>query len=68
MNTTEPTFTHWRKSSRSGGSSGQCVEVAQASALVGIRDSKNPHAGHLAVNRSVFAELVSRVKAGGLDL
>ncbi|MFC9973912.1 DUF397 domain-containing protein [Spirillospora sp. NPDC127200] len=61
-------FAQWRKSSYSGGDTGQCVEVAQAPALVGIRDSKNRHAGHLAVDRSVFADLVSRMKAGDLDL
>lgn len=68
MKTTNRTFAQWRKSSYSGGNSGQCVEVAQAPALVGIRDSKNPDAGHLAVTRSAFASLVSRVKADGLDL
>ena len=68
MKTTDTTFAQWRKSSYSGGESGQCVEVAQAPALVGIRDSKNPDAGHLAVDRSAFADLVTRVKAGALDL
>lgn len=44
MKTTDPAFTHWRKSSHSGGESGQCVEVAQAPALVGIHDSACPNA------------------------
>lgn len=65
---TDPAFAQWRKSSYSGGESGQCVEVAQAPALVGIRDSKNPHAGHLAVTTSAFGRLIARVKAGDLDL
>lgn len=68
MNTTHTKFAQWRKSSHSGGSSGQCVEVADVPELVGIRDSKNPNAGHLAVPRSAFASLVSRVKSGALDL
>ncbi|MEV4256507.1 DUF397 domain-containing protein [Spirillospora sp. NPDC049652] len=68
MKTTAGTFTQWRKSSYSGGSSGQCVEVAQASAMVGIRDSKDPDAGHLAVGRTAFAGLLARVKAGDLSL
>ncbi len=66
--TTNTTFAQWRKSSHSGGESGQCVEVAASPALVGIRDSKNPNGGHLALERSTFAGLVDRVKAGRLDL
>ncbi|TDD93010.1 DUF397 domain-containing protein [Actinomadura rubrisoli] len=68
MKRTNTSFTQWRKSSYSGGESGQCVEVAQASALVGIRDSKNPQAGHLTVDRAAFAALVSQVKSGDLNL
>ncbi|MFD0857320.1 DUF397 domain-containing protein [Actinomadura adrarensis] len=68
MNTTGSTFTQWRKSSYSGGESGQCVEVAQAPGLVGIRDSKNRAIGPLNMDRVVFAALVSKVKAGDLDL
>lgn len=34
----------WRKSSRSGDSGGQCVEVAvNLPGLVAVRDSKNPN-------------------------
>jgi hypothetical protein len=38
----------WRKSTFSG-TEGECVEIAHAdgSPVVGIRDSKNPTAGHL---------------------
>ncbi|TDD93009.1 DUF397 domain-containing protein [Actinomadura rubrisoli] len=68
MKRTDTSFAKWRKSSRSGGSSGQCVEVAEAAALVGIRDSKNSQAGHLAVDRAAFAVLVARVKSGDMDL
>ncbi|MGW4118378.1 DUF397 domain-containing protein [Nocardia sp. NPDC004711] len=32
----------WRKSTHSGGSGGECVEVAFAGGQVGIRDSKDP--------------------------
>lgn len=42
MKATDFSSAHWRKSSRSGGNSGQCVEVAEASEVVGVRDSKNP--------------------------
>ena len=39
----------WRKSSYSGGNNGNCVEVALNTELVGVRDSKAPASGELAV-------------------
>ncbi|WP_308198536.1 DUF397 domain-containing protein [Actinomadura terrae] len=68
MKITSTTSVQWRKSSYSGGSSGQCVEVARTATLLSIRDSKNPHSGHLAIDRTAFTVLVSRAKAGNLDL
>jgi hypothetical protein len=59
---------HWRKSSRSGGESGQCVEVAEASGFVGVRDSKNPGDGHLVLDRAAVSALLAQVKAGEFDL
>jgi hypothetical protein len=35
------TETNWRKSSYSGGSGGQCVEVASVPGHVAVRDTKN---------------------------
>jgi hypothetical protein len=32
----------WRKSSRSGGNGGECVEVALVDGVIAVRDSKNP--------------------------
>ncbi|RAY13360.1 DUF397 domain-containing protein [Actinomadura craniellae] len=58
----------WRKSSRSAANGGDCVELADLGSEIGIRDSKNPDAGHLTVNRSVVQALVQQVKAGDLDL
>jgi hypothetical protein len=52
----------WRKSTRSGGQSGQCVEVAGLTGIVGIRDSKNPAGPKLVVSRAVFGRLVDGVK------
>lgn len=50
----------WRKSTRSGGNNGACVEVAHT--LAAIRDSKNPR-----VAVSVDAQaLLAAVKAGRL--
>ncbi|MFC0039538.1 DUF397 domain-containing protein [Actinomadura rayongensis] len=66
MNTVELT---WRKSSHSGGTSGQCVELAAlGAAYVGIRDSKNPSRGHLSVGKGGMATLVASVKAGAFDI
>lgn len=52
----------WRKSSHSEGSvEGACVEVTDLADDIGIRDSKNPHGGHLRVSRSAFAALLAEV-------
>jgi Domain of unknown function (DUF397) len=37
----------WRKSTFSGGGSGNCVEVAVTAAAVAVRDSKHPDGPHL---------------------
>ncbi|REE95764.1 DUF397 domain-containing protein [Thermomonospora umbrina] len=53
----------WRKSSRSTqGTSSECVEVAPLAQGIGVRDSKHPNAGHLAVTAEEFAALVQRIK------
>jgi hypothetical protein len=48
---TAPNLTNatWIKSSYSGGNGGSCVEVSVTARTVGIRDSKDRTAGHLAV-------------------
>ncbi|MFC5184801.1 DUF397 domain-containing protein [Actinomadura harenae] len=57
----------WRKSKRSN-TEQDCVEVATVLTAVGIRDSKNPDAGHLELDRPAFAGLLARVKSGDLSL
>ena len=37
----------WRKSSYSGNSGGDCVEIATSPPMVAVRDSKNPDGGTL---------------------
>ncbi|WP_163508165.1 DUF397 domain-containing protein [Fodinicola acaciae] len=54
---------NWRKSTRSGGNGGQCVEVGQAPASIGLRDSKDPTGPVLAVAAPHFATFVTAVKA-----
>ena len=58
----------WRKSMRSGGQQGDCVELARIGAGVGIRDGKNPAAGHLSIPVADFAALLRRIKSGRIDL
>ena len=58
----------WRKSSYSDTQGNECVEVAALSGAVGLRDSKNPVAGHQAVSREAFAGLVKKIKGNALDL
>jgi hypothetical protein len=51
----------WRKSSRSGDdSTGNCVEVAFVSDVVGVRDSKNTSAGPLVFGGAAWQAFVSR--------
>jgi hypothetical protein len=58
----------WRKSSHSGGVNDEaCVEVARLSGGIGVRDSKHPDAGHLALTPTEFAGLLAQAKRGGLD-
>lgn len=58
----------WRKSSHSGGTGGDCVELASLDGAIGIRDSKAPAGGHLAVSRHALAGLIRQIKFGELDI
>jgi hypothetical protein len=58
----------WRKSRRSDTQGNACVEVASLPGAVGLRDSKNPGAGHLALTPVAFGALTGRIKAGELGL
>ena len=59
---------NWRKASKSGNGGAECVEVAAATGFTGIRDSKSPERGHLAVTPEVFAVLLADAKHGRFDL
>lgn len=55
----------WRKSTHSGGADDEhCVELGRLTAGVGvgIRDSKDPQGGHLALTVATFAGLVEQIK------
>lgn len=51
----------WFKSSHSGGSGTECVEVADLSATVGVRDSTRPEGPHISVGRAAWAGFVGGV-------
>ncbi|MFE4794529.1 DUF397 domain-containing protein [Streptomyces sp. NPDC056708] len=50
--------TRWFKSSYSGGSGTECVEVANLVTVVGVRDSKHPEGPRVAFQRSAWDEFV----------
>jgi Domain of unknown function (DUF397) len=51
----------WRKSSHSGSSGGQCVEVATSGHVL-VRDSKNRDGGRLAFSAQAWREFAARIK------
>lgn len=55
------TATKWRKSSRSSGNGGACVEVA-AAGMVLVRDSKDPDGSRLAFDRKAWQTFAVKVK------
>ncbi|SHE95279.1 DUF397 domain-containing protein [Streptoalloteichus hindustanus] len=68
MRTADLSHAKWRKSSRSNGGGGACVEIAATKSVAGIRDSKDPAGPALVVTSTAFAALVDAVKTGRLDL
>jgi len=55
----------WRKSSYSGNSGGQCVEVGSAARVIAVRDSKDPAGPVLAFGPHDWQRFTDRVKAAG---
>lgn len=51
----------WRKSSYSGNTGGECVEVADLTPHIALRDSKNPGAGTFIVSPEAFSVFVGYV-------
>ncbi|MCP2256322.1 protein of unknown function (DUF397) [Streptoalloteichus tenebrarius] len=58
----------WRKSRRSSGNGGNCVEVASVEDVAAVRDSKNPSGPALVFAPAAFTAFVNTVKQGRLDL
>ncbi|WP_019075044.1 DUF397 domain-containing protein [Streptomyces hokutonensis] len=49
----------WRKSSYSSTNGGECVEVADRTPHIAIRDSKNPGGAIVTVSRSRFEDFIN---------
>lgn len=59
----------WRKATRSGPTSGDCVEVAsRPSRHVAVRDSKDPHGPVLAFNATAWSNFVEGIKDGAFTV
>lgn len=64
-----PTFSRWRKSSRSGPNNGNCVEVGFTAdgAVTGVRDTKDRSHGTLSVSADAWTTFLANVKADNLS-
>ena len=63
------TSARWRKSSYSGTTGGNCVEVAQnLPGAVAVRDSKDPDGPKVAFGPDEWLAFTAGVKAGEFDL
>ncbi|MFD8975734.1 MULTISPECIES: DUF397 domain-containing protein [unclassified Streptomyces] len=54
----------WRKSSHSGPNGGDCIEVADLTAHVAVRDSKNPEVPAFRATPAAFAAFVTAAAEG----
>jgi hypothetical protein len=65
MHVAEPLNPSWRKSTYSTEQEfGTCVEVAELGSRLGVRDSKNPGAGHLSFSREAWHDFIGTIKSG----
>lgn len=58
---------HWIKSSYSGGSGTECVEVAASVEDVAVRDSKVPHGPRLALGSAAWRGFVGALRQGRIS-
>jgi len=59
---------NWRKSSRSNGTGGDCVEVVATPATVLVRDSKDPRGPMLSFQPTQWTAFIAAVREGEFDL
>ncbi|WP_433256444.1 DUF397 domain-containing protein [Streptosporangium sp. CA-135522] len=61
------TGARWRKSSRSNGNGGECVEVAvNLPGVVAVRDSKNPDGPALLFSPEVWTTFLTQIKGDSI--
>ena len=58
----------WRKSSYSGNSGGNCVEVGSAAPLVAVRDSKDPDGPKLMFSPDEWRAFAAGIRGGEFEL
>ncbi|MGC0417524.1 DUF397 domain-containing protein [Embleya sp. AB8] len=58
-----PSQPAWRKSSYSGQQGGDCIEAAELSNAVGVRDSKDTGRGHLTVAPVSWSAMLKAIRA-----
>lgn len=54
----------WRKSSRSGANDSNCVEIAELTRTVGVRDSKDPAGPVLLFSPNSWTSFTTSLRAG----
>jgi hypothetical protein len=67
VNQTDLNRAVWHKSSRSGGYSENCVEVAGLDVAVAVRDSKDPEGPALVFRAAAWRAFASAAKRGTYD-
>lgn len=63
MTTPDPARATWRKSTYSGGTGGNCIEVTPLAGLVAIRDSQNPDGPVLLVSHHDWHTFTAALQA-----
>jgi Domain of unknown function (DUF397) len=63
----DQTAPRWRKSTRSGGNGGNCVEVAEMPDAFAVRDSKDPTGPVLVFTLAEWRAFIDGAKAGEFD-
>jgi Domain of unknown function (DUF397) len=63
-----PSNTPWRKASKSGENGGNCVEVANLTPTIAVRDSKDPAGPKLTFTPAAWSAFTHRAKASEHDL
>ncbi|MEU8024617.1 DUF397 domain-containing protein [Micromonospora haikouensis] len=64
MTPLDPAQVFWRKSSRSGANDSNCVEVADFSDALAVRDSKDPGGPALRFDRDAWSSFVVGLRHG----